>query len=541
MERMHKARVAIATCAATLAALGAAGVAAATASAGTVPNQYISKIYTEGLGRAPDVSGWAASVRQFELGSCDVAGLTVFGRTALTSSEFLGLSYDNTSRMLAAYRAILNRDPIATDLANAVRLLDSRAVSWGDMLDSMFGSAEFAGLVPAICSTTSPDYDFGTQPAPDVPTTGTGFTGNQAALQAALNATPRGGTVTLAQRAVVRMSSTLTIPAGVTLRTTGNPATSHYANMARLVRANSWPTFSAAVVTVQPGARLEHVWVDGQMGTPVLGSTRRYDSAAFNVRVLSGTGSTVSDNRLGNAAGATAISAGGGGDRLPLCVDHEYNDNLIEGYASDHLVDALGRATWTDGISVGCEDAEVTGNEIVDATDVPLIVFGQSGGLTQRSRLDGNLVANPSQSAYAALGVDPWNNLPGTGDGPGVATRDFAGSTLDDNVFWNTPRSSHAIGITVGTRAWTGDFSFNGRGMAVRDNTTGGLGLYARTGIVVAGMLGATVTGNALPNALIDDTSACARAMVGAAVTAGYASGTIQGPYLDTDYSACIG
>ncbi|HST40945.1 MAG TPA: hypothetical protein VLK58_15620 [Conexibacter sp.] len=534
---MQRIRSAVSASIAFVAALAAAGaVTAAPASAGTVPNQYIAKVYSEGLGRAPDASGWAASVRQFTLGTCDVAGLTTYGKTALTSSEFLALPYDNTSRMLAAYRTILNRDPVAVDLANAVRLLDSRAVTWSAMLDSMFASPEFASLASAICSTSSPDYDFGITPAPDVPTLGSGFTGTQAALQATLNATPRGGVVTLAQRAVVRMSSTLTIPAGVTLRTTGSPGTSQYANMARLVRADSWPTFAAAVVTLQPGARLDHVWVDGQMGTPDPGGVRRYASAAFNVRVLGGTGTTVSDNRLGNAAGATAISAGGGGDSgVTACVDNEYSRNFIEGYASDH-----DSGNWTDGVSVGCEDAEVTGNTIVDATDVPLIVFGQDG-YTQRSRLDDNVIANPSQSSFAALGVDAWNAYPRTGDGPGVSSRDFTGSTLDGNLFWNTLRSTHAIGITVGTRAWTGSYNYSGRGMAVRDNTRGSFGLYARTGIVVAGMHAATVTGNSLPDALVDDTSSCARAAVGAAVTAGYASGTIQGPYLDTDYSACIG
>lgn len=533
MVRIGAMRKAAVVAAAAAAIAGTAG--AGTASAGTVPNQYIAKVYTEGLGRAPDQSGWAASVRQFELGSCDVANLKVFGKTALTSSEFDGLGYDNTSRMIVAYRTILNRDPDATGLANAVRLLDARAVTWGDMLDSMYASGEFAALVPAICSATSPDYDFGTTPAPTVTTAGSGFTGTQAALQALLDRTASGGTVTLAQRAVVRMSSPLVVPAGVTLQTTGAPAPSRYADMARLVREDVWPTWSGAVVTLQPGAKLKHVWVDGQKGRSDVGGVRRHLAAAFNVRVLSGTGSEVSSNRLGNAAGATAISAAGGGDVDDLCVDNAFNDNLIEGYSSDHV-----NGNWTDGISVGCEDAEVTGNEIVDTTDVGLIVFGQRG-LTQRSRLDGNVVANPSQSAFAALGIDAWNAYPSTGDGPGVSSRDFAGSTMDDNLFWNTTRSTHAIGITVGTRAWTGVYNFSGRGMAVRDNTKGSLGLYARTGIVVAGMHAATVTGNALPDALVDDTSACARAMVGAAVTAGYASGTIQGPYLDTDYSACIG
>jgi hypothetical protein len=531
---MQRIRTAVLTAATTLAV--SAGVMTAAASAGTVPNQYIAKVYSEALGRAPDQTGWAASVRQFEATTCNVASLQSFGTTVLSSAEFTGLGYDTTSRLFAAYRMILNRDPVASDLANGVRVLDTRAATWAEMIASMYGSAEFAALAPEICSTTDPDYDFGATPAPDVPTIGTGFTGSQAALQAALNATPAGGVVTLAKRAVVRMSSPLRIPAGVTLRTNGAPDTAHYVDMGRLVRANSWPTFAGAIVELQPGARLTNVWVDGQKAASTVGGVARHLAAAFNVRVLGGRGTTVSDNRLGNAVGATAISAGGGGDAgVALCVDNVYNDNFIEGYSSDHT-----GGNWTDGISVGCEDATVTGNEIVDTTDVGLIVFGQRG-LTQISRLDANVVINAGQGAFASLGVDAWNNYPSTGDAPGVASRDFTGSTMDGNLFWNTTRSNNAMGIAVGTRAWTGAYNFNGRGMAVRNNTKGSLGLYARTGIAVAGMLNATVTGNSLPNTLIDDTSRCTRAAVGAAVTAGYASGTIQGPYLDTDYSACIG
>ncbi len=467
--------------------------------------------------------------RQFQTVDCNATQLALFGKNVLTSSEFNALGYDNTSKMIVAFRTILNRDG---DPTYAAGQLDSRAVTWPDMIDSMFASPEFSTLAGRICSTTTPDYNFGTVPAVDVATSGSGFTGTQAALQRVLDATPRGGVVTLAQRAVVRMSSTLTIPAGVTLRTTGSPTPDHYANMARLVRADSWPTFAAAVVTLRPGAKLDHVWIDGQMGDP----TGRRNGSASNVRVLSGTGTAVNDNRIGNTAGATNVSSAGGGDVVDACVDNEFNRNLVEAYSSDH-----GNGNWADGLSIGCEDAEVTDNDIVDASDVGLIVFGQNG-FTQVSQLRDNVVVNAGQGAFASLGVDPWNNYPaGRGDGPGVASRNFTGSDMSNNYFWNSPRSTNAIGIAIGTRPWTGDYNWNGRGMRVTGNTKGTLDLYARTGIVVSGMLNATVTGNSLPTALVDDTSACARANVGAAVTAGYASGTIQGPYLDTDYTACIG
>src|ERR1700709_2031835 len=57
-----------------------------------------------------------------------------------------------------------------------------------------------------------------------LPVTSPGFTDTQSALQSGLNSTGSGGTVTLAQKALVTLTSTLNVPAGVTLTTYGNPA-----------------------------------------------------------------------------------------------------------------------------------------------------------------------------------------------------------------------------------------------------------------------------------------------------------------------------
>ncbi|MBT2395380.1 DUF4214 domain-containing protein [Streptomyces sp. ISL-100] len=509
---------------------------AAAAAAGPVPYQFIAKAYTEGLGRAPDQPSWTAAEAQFVNQGCNVANLKAFGKSVLTSAEFNALGYDNTSRMMVAYRTILNRDPDAAGLAHAVNLLNNGAITWSGMLDDMYASPEFAGLSGTICSAGNPDYNFGTAPAPTVATKGAGFTGTQAQLQSRLNATPSGGTLALAQRAVVRISSSsLVVPPGVTLTTTGAPTPSRYADMGRIVRADTWPTFAAATIVLRPGAKLRNVWVDGQMGVPGSGASRRYVSAAYNVQSLSGTGNEVSRSRVGNSAGATNIQARGVNDESDRCVDNVYTDNLIEGYSSDHT-----GGNWTDGLSIGCEDSEVANNQIIDATDVPLILFGQ-GDFTQTSQMHHNVIVNAGQATFAAIGVDPWNAYPDLGDGPGVASSSFAGARIHDNTFWNNSRIPHAIGITVGTRAWHGPYAWQGNAVAVTNNTKGSLPLYAETGIVVAGMLNATVTGNSLPNQLVDTTSSCTSANVGAAVSAGYASGTIQGPFLDTDYNTCIG
>ena len=64
-------------------------------------------------------------------------------------------------------------------------------------------------------------YQFGTLPALTLPTGASGFTGSGAELQRKLDATAEGGTVYLAQKAVVRLDARLTTLPSDTPRTVG--------------------------------------------------------------------------------------------------------------------------------------------------------------------------------------------------------------------------------------------------------------------------------------------------------------------------------
>ena len=503
------------------------GPTEARASTTAIPTQYIAKVYTEGLGRAPDASSWNASVAYFNTLGCSAASLQSYGELALLSTEFSSLGYDNASKALVGYRTVLNREPDASGLASSIAALNG-GLSWPDYVDLLFSSSEFVTLSSTICSVTTPDYNFGTAPAVSLPLLGAGFSGTQAQLQAALDAASPGHTVWLAGRHVVPLTSPLTVPEGVTLRTTGSPAAANYADMARLIRANSWPTFSGAAVRLEPGAKLENVWVDGQMGVP-----SRYLQSAGNVLTLSGTGTAVTNSRLSNTAGAYNLGGFGGADEDSPCVDNVFSYNLIDSYSS-----ARENGTWTDGISIGCEDATISHNDVVDASDVGIITFGQEG-LVQGSYVHSNRVINAGNRAFGSLAVSPFIDMSG-GDGPGVWSRDFSTSVMTDNQIWNTPRAPIAIGISVGVTAWSGPYALNGSGQVVTNNNSAGVGLWAQTGIVVSGMLNSTVTGNSLATTLVSGQSTCPSAAVGADVTGGYASGTIQGSYLDTAYYACI-
>ncbi len=515
------------------------------------PAQYFTKLYTESLGRGPDQSAWRWGINYFGSTGCNPSSLAATGRSILQSGEFNGLGYDNAAKLLVAYRMILNREPEAGPYNQWLNWLETSGGSFAAVIDNFYASAEFQTLAKTICDPKTPGYSFGSSLAIDIPLRGTGFSGDAATLQATLNAAPPGSTIMLAPRAVIRLNQPLVVPPGVNLVTTGMPLPSRYAEMARLVRVGDW---NGPMVDLLPGAKLYSVWVDGQRGN----LPNRFERSRINIRMLSGEQTTVGYSRVGNSRGATAIELYGQvtGQR---CVQNWVVGNLIEAYASSHYGD-----TWSDGVSVACENANVAYNTVIDATDVPLILFSvnpSTAQLPQTSQVWNNIIIQAGNSAYGGIAMDPFYKAAG-GDPPRVSSRDFTGAGFYDNLMWTSDRVHFDIAIAAGTKTWFGDNAYNGSGGAFLRNSTGQLRVSAGTGIIVSGMLKANVDGNDLKLRLIkitdpnvrnktvfdrivnlfnrDPRQPCPSRNIGAAVSAGFASGNIQGPYDDRLYSSCI-
>ena len=485
-----------------------------------VPDGFIARLSTEALGQAPDQRAWRAATSYFGERGCTTASVQDFARRVYTGTAYGDLGYGAPERAITLYAGLLAREPDATavtDIAAALRGDDD----WDAVVDSVLGSAEFTTrIAPAICDATSPAYAAVAPTAPvDVGAGGQGFTGDQAALQAALDATPPGGTVSLAPRAVVRISSPLVIPRGVTLTTAGEPAVTHYASMGRLVRGGAPPNETeSSVVDLGPDAKLSHVWVSG--GRTWLGQPVR---AAVTVR-LRGDGGTVEASKIADPLGGSGLfvsSARYGGD----CTKATVRGNLITGYSSDHR-----GGGWADGISVACGRTSVTDNAIVDATDVGIVLYRVDGG-TQASVVEHNRIVAAGRSAFAALAVDPLMH----GNG---ATFSFRGATVRDNELWTGSRTHFDIGLAVGTHAWFGDISDKGTGSSFTGNTTGSLAIRTTNAFAVDGMLDTTVRDNTL-RALPMEKTACP---VGpsASRSDGWASGTIEGSPKDQSLAGCI-
>ena len=506
-------------------------------AAGTIPAQFISKIFTEALGRGPDTGGIEQydANQYFSVGGCGLAQLKAWGRSLYLSSEFASLGYDNTEKVMTLYQGALTRDADVgyspwVDALNA-------GTSWQDVVDGIFDSPEFASLAPNICGAQTYYYQSGTYGPIQVGALGTGFTGTQAQLQTLLNATPSGGTVYLARRAVVYLGSTLTIPAGVTLTTTGAPSLNAYAKMGRLVR-NWAPTSDAqetALVLIQSGGSLTKVWATGGRNYLPAGSGGGYWPSAVNIKLNGGTGTTVTNVKSNDTFGGSNIFLMGALFGAS-CVSATVSNNLVEQYNSNHQ-----NATHSDGISSACGNATIWSNTVVDATDVGIILFKVPGGV-QESTVKFNSVYAAGNNAYSALGADPTQATQSGG-----AVQSFDGTSFDSNYIWTSDRTHFTLGMTVGTKAW---FSNNdwGTGASFTNNVTPGYGtshplyILVQEGISVSGMYNATVTGNNFGMTLLGLPTPphCPQGLVVASVAAGWASGTLQTVTLDAPISGCI-
>lgn len=476
--------------------------------------QFVAKLYSEALGRAPDVGGWASAMQSIQASDCSPAFLRDLASSVYTSAEFNGLGYDSASRVLALYRGVLNREPDSGGFTNYHNQLNANPGLWPGLVGAFVNSTEFAGLRGAVCGGGS--YGFGSGGVLALPTGGGGFAGGTAVqLQSLLNATPPGGVVTLAQRAVVLIDRPVVIPAGVTLTTSGGPSPRAYARMGRLVRTAA---FGDAMLKVSSGSALRSVWVDGRR------SAVGFNQPAMNVQTFGGDNVVVDNNRISEPAGWTNFQALGTFEGF-RCGSESVRGNLITAYVPAHL-----GGGWSDGLSIACENTTVEGNHILDATDVSIVIF-RAHPAVQRSVARSNTALNAGNSAYGGFVAD---GLTGIG-----SVQNFSGAVFDGNLIWASPSQHIDIVLSVGTRAWFGGASSLGSGAAFVNNTTGGQAVRTNTGIAVSGMLNAHVQANTLTTA-ITNTIACPDGNVLASVSAGWASGSIQ-PYQDVATSGCMG
>lgn len=500
-----------------------------------VPAQFIAKLYTEGLGRAPDQTGWTTYVSRFQQNGCNISQLQTLGEAIYTSSEFLGDYGSNQPRVLALFRGALNRDADQAGFDHYVSELNS-GTSWTSVVQTIFNSTEFSNLVPTICSSTAPGYGFGNQPPPSPTPIGAGFTGSEASLQTELNAAASGSTVCIAQQAVIALNTPLIVPSGVTLTTCGSLTTYKYALMARLVRSLTSPKWQGPNVQLQSGAKLTSVWVDGQRNQ--LGYYKVAGGPLDNADIvtLGGSGILVANNKLSEPQGGTVFYSDGLRDGH-ACSSLTIQNNLLTAYTAIH-----GYQYNSDGLTMTCENATISNNAIVDISDIGIVLF-TSPGVIQSSTISNNVIVSAGGSINAPISTDP------TTGNTGGQLFDYSGTSFNTNTFWTGPYTTFDFAIEAGAREYhPAAQNSDGTGAKYVNNTTGTLSARVRAGIAVTGMLNVSITNdashplNVTPVTFPSGTPAanCPSGAVIVDALDGHASGTYPTPTFNGNLDGCI-
>ncbi len=458
----------------------------------SVPSEYIARFYTESLGRLPDQQGWNFWQKQFETKGCNTATFDHFVSFTLQASEFNNIEYNNAEKVLVAYRSVLSREPDAGGFNSWKAKLDS-GKTYKEMVDAMTASKEFSNLTTKICGSSDPNFHFDGKPM--------AIEGSmtQAQLQAQLDAAKPGQVVRIPRGTLVKVEARLTVPTGVTLTTEGSEGLKGRHAYAKMARIAYTPTAAkvedASLVVVQSGAKLQNVWVDGQLWN------YREKKGGPTVRIAPhGLEPAVVENvRSDNPRAAQNILANSNTRECltPITI----RSNLVINSANLHKVER-----WADGIATACANTTIEENEVLDASDVAIITYRTYGAAAQSSKVRGNRILQAGNDAFGGLVTDPLSTKTTPRLYPEClkkvtgqeANCDFSGTVFEANTLWTGKDARFVIGISVGTRAW-GFFkpdSANGSGAVFTGNTAGDSEINTQIPVYISGVYNSVVTNN---------------------------------------------
>ncbi len=442
--------------------------------------QFITKLYTEGLGRAPEGKEYAAIANEFLEIGIDASSLRAVVQDFFASEEMASMHYTDTEAAYAVYRSVLNRDPTKKEIA----AFDASDLSAAALAAAT--TAEFTMLIPKIIAG---GYSWGKNNAEN-------STGGPVYTASEVNQMLKEQrVVALPQNSLVLCDVNIQVGGGKVLTTEGQP--DNYLKMARFLRTKN---YGEAVINLEGSATLSHVWVDGNRTGVGRGDGGNVYVGGSDVEVIG--------NKMCDTIGPTNMPV--------LCVmtGIYIAENLITCYSSNH------NDGWTDGITHQGRGI-IENNAVVDATDVPIIVFRDWTGAPQDSIVRNNKVINTGNSAYAALHTDAWQD---EGD------MSFTGCTFYGNEIWTSWKTHFNLGLSTASKAW---FSLgnDAKDAAFYNNYTPE-GTFAVCGIAIVsdGMNNAVMRGNQLNVYIADIAGSRFGNHLVAANTAVYPA-DIQGPY----------
>ena len=421
--------------------------------------QFVTKLFTEGASRSPSGAEFASYTARLEEKGCTVETLRELAKDFFGSEAYTAAGLNDRQAAFAVYRAMLNRDPSEAEIKGF------QAAKAAETAAALADTGEFAALLPAI---QAGPYFWGKNNT-------VGFTGDRVMTSAEVNQQLKEAEkeVVLPQGTLVLVTESIIIPRDKTLRTDGDPT--HYTQMARLLRTNN---AAYDMVVLNGKGKVQSIWVDGNRP-----AFEKDEELAYGRNVtLNGSDNTVQGCRVCDAIAPTNVY---GAD---LGRHHYIADNLITCYASDHM------DIWQDGITWAAASSIIEGNEIIDATDVGIVLFryAATGSLVpQDTLIRDNIIINVGNSAFAGFDTDAWYEQD--------QVWRYDGSVFYDNQLWTSKRAHMHIGISLASVAWHAYRGDTMTGMSAYNNyTPEGCVLVCSCGIAVDAVEGAAVRGNQL-------------------------------------------
>lgn len=445
--------------------------------------QYVIKLFTEGLSRAPQSEEYCAYISYLEENGCNIDTLSALAFRIFTSEEFQEYDLEGKEMVFAVTRAILNRDPTAEELS------EYAACSVETLVQKWTATDAFSSLLSEIIE--GPYFWDGNNTSQY--TGDTVITADE--LQQLLNSNQ---IVQLQPGTLILADKTITIPANVTLETEGNPT--HYTKMARVIRVGDT---KHNLIEMGSNAVLQNIYVEGNMSALPAGTLCSDWGMAGNIR-MNGNGSSVIACRSSDPCGTFGVFVMSG-------TEFNYIGNsLVTCYASDH------NTTWLDGIKCMGTDCLIEYNSVIDATDAAIAVFRCITGLTsdivnamtyiraQNSIVRYNTIIQAGNSSYALLDFESnnihWGEqyIEGTLLNVVENPANFTGFVMYENQIWTSMKAHTHVLIACSTQPWcqTGKTDRVFGGSVYNNFTPEGCSVNCAAGIAIDGNTDLSVRGN---------------------------------------------
>jgi hypothetical protein len=476
--------------------------------------QYAGKLFTEGQGRAPSAAEWSYYVGVISDG-LTIAEARSLAISTYTIAEFTSkYNLDYEAMLKSLYLGALYREPDSSVMEGSssyLYKLNHSTQTWSSVVASVLNSSEFTTVYNSYISPNAV-FSFRTTSGPY--TSKTEYSSSE--INAMLSAASIGDTIALEQGCIVWVDEQITVPSGVKLCTLGSIDVNAYAKFARFVRYGFFNQVDYdgndsdalnAMIYLEPGSVIQNLWIDGRC--QVLGSKDGETNIIAIGNANTSSPTEILNCKICNTCGWTNLHVRNYnytcGDDIGVYSRCNVKNNSICGYPARNCL-----TQWCDGVSFDCAAGTISGNKIVDTTDVGIVIFEEVGMLMDVDVVN-NTIVSAGNNSWNAVNFDNSKGCLDLKKYPGSYVN-MINSEISNNLILTGLRSHFNIAISAGLGARGPDgYGYGPTWNAiVTNNSIGASGAPANVGmgIIVSGMKHAYIAYNSMNLAFVDATKA---------------------------------